>query len=452
MLPKIDANFGRRASRRDCLSSRSGVDAAVVPLPRLRLLKQVGGVDDAVLPARIAPSDKMGVLQPPRLLLSRADFGESDNHCAGQCFKHDGADHLQPSRRGRGLLRPLDDRGQAFLSQPPRSRSPPPLRNRKDDALQDDLPQENVAALLQQRARERVKEQRRQRRRLAREEEERRQQDEQERTERAQRAVGQIEAHRRELARQAADRVRRSREDREDRAQEREELESARRERMRRYQTPAQIRELRRLEHNQRSPSRGSHIEDDCEIGDVSMPRRAARAPSAEIQDVRERRRGSRGRARSKPSRQNNASECKKPPELATKSEESLAVAPPVSKPDMPEISQPPPMVAAESLVEGVSESIEQLPHVEVADQHGAAPVGKPDTSKVQEHHPMLGEEALAEGTPQGVEQLLDVEAPPGEARGEIDDIRQRLCEALDLAIETGALVEAMRLLADVTA
>lgn len=272
MLPKIDANFGRAASRREILQSRSG-EAAVVPLPRLRLLKQVAveEADPTTSPAYPSLESAPAPLPPPqrRLLRSRADSADPRPGSGSQ-----------PPRRGRGLLRPLDLNGEA---QAPRS--PPPLpRPDREASLPVAEHEGDSAALLQQRARERVKEQRRAARRQAREEEDRRRKEEQERIERAERSASQVEAHRRDLARHAAERARRSREDREDKAQEREELQSARRERMRRYQNPSQRRDLARLDTrrpSRASPSGGSEpeasaapdeIADVCSCGCELMP------------------------------------------------------------------------------------------------------------------------------------------------------------------------------------
>lgn len=176
---------------------------------------------------------------------------------------------------------------------------------------------DSAAALLQQRARERVKEQRRQRRREAREEEERRHQEEQDRLERVQRQSSQVEAHRHNLAKQAAERARRVREDKEDKVHEREELQSARRERMRRYQTPAKIREITDSEphnHCRSSASGGSgseapvgnvdagHVvgEDVCSCGNVFMP------DSAFCRKCGEKRLGELKEARDSPERRGN--------------------------------------------------------------------------------------------------------------------------------------------------
>lgn len=477
MLPRIDANNGRRGTRREFLNSRNGAEAVVVPLPRLRLLKQVGGaVEDTVLPAPLAPLEKVGAPPQRRLLISRAESGDPDHRA--------GTDHLQAARRGRGLLRPLGDRGQAMPSQPARSRSPPPLRHGRDELLQDDSPQEDVAALLQQRARERVKEQRRQRRRLAREEEERRQQDEWDRAERAQRSAGQIEAHRRELARQAADRARRSREDREDRAQEREELQSARKERMRRYQTPAQIRELRRVENNPRSVSRDSHAEDDIELKDANMPRRAARAPSPELQEVRERRRGSRGRARNGHPRKHHAPETDEMEDHAQKIEESpVATTREVARQQQETHSAvcetgtleiQPPSILDESSADAIPESSVQTKLEEVASQHETHTDYKPDVSEIgltcptteAESSPPPVVEEVANQSETNTDCKPDVteigatcptivaespvqaiveEAPSLAVATNDSDIQRQLREALDKALADGELDRALR-------
>lgn len=336
MLPRIDANGGRGTSRRDILQSRSGADVALAPLPRLRLLKQADTWQPEELPQQLPPlgapppvphlGAPPGLPPPRKLLRSRGDSNEQRPGSGGQ------------HRRGRGLLRPLDLSGEAH-HQP---RAPPVLPWASPDKLRrEDHEADSAAALQQQLARDRVKEQRRHLRRAAREEEERRHQDDQDRLDRVQRQAGQVEAHRRDLARQAAERQRRLHEDREALTHENEELQSARRERARRYQTPAQIREMRRFDHNHPSASAGSGSEaptllcddvhsacdDLCVCGNIFMPdsafcrkcgekrlgglkeggpgvrggqQRAGRAPNAEVQGSRDRegRRSHGGRSR----------------------------------------------------------------------------------------------------------------------------------------------------------
>lgn len=294
MLPRLDVNAGRGASRRDILQSRSGAEQPHSDkLPRLRLLKQVGDESPVahLPPAYPPPHPSLPSAAPvrrggfaaaeeeyrdarqPRLPRSRGDSNERRPGSGGH-------------RRGRGLLRPLEHGAEAKYE----PRAPPvlPAANR-DPSIEVYEETDPASLLLQQRARERVKEQRRQQRRAAREEQERKQQAEQERLDRAERAQVPIEAHRRDLGRQAAERARRFREDREDKAAEREELQSARRERMRRYQTPSQIRELRRSDQqhhsNRLSSSVGSgseaagcqaddvhSVENVCSCGNVFMP------------------------------------------------------------------------------------------------------------------------------------------------------------------------------------
>lgn len=302
MLPKIDAFGGRGAPRGDALQNR-----AVVALPRLRLLKQVSPEETPQhwpppAAAHLGGGSALPIPPGRRLLRSR---GDSNERRPG-----DGNNN----RRGRGLLRPLDLGDEAHHE----PRSPPvlPWANRGGE-LQVEHEADSAAALLQQRARERVKEQRRQRRREAREEEERRQQEEQDRLERVQRQSSQVEAHRHNLAKQAAERARRVREDKEDKVHEREELQSARRERMRRYQTPAKIREITDSEphhHCRSSASGGSgseapagnvdggHVaaEDVCSCGNVFMP------DSAFCRKCGEKRLGELKEARDSPERRGN--------------------------------------------------------------------------------------------------------------------------------------------------
>lgn len=336
MLPKIDVHAGRGAPRRDYVLARDGEPSSVVPLPRLRLLKQVGGEEQQLA----------AVVAPQRKLLYGADADASSPRL-GKMGTPDGrpGSNQQVQRRGRGLLRPLDAAGEARLLG--RTRSPPPQpRAARGRSLSEDedVEVEGTALLLQQRARERVKQERKQRRRVAKEEEERKQQEEQERLDRAQKNAGSVEAHRRELARNAAERARRLREDREVAEHEREELQSARRERIRRYETPDKIRELRHKDHRdgndsgsssevpgdqlpetcgkcgnmlmadsnfcrncgaKRLPSGRAHPGgrsgvprsmapmQDIGAGAAAGPRRAARAPSADPQSRRARRRRS---------------------------------------------------------------------------------------------------------------------------------------------------------------
>lgn len=145
----------------------------------------------------------------------------------------------EEGNRGRGLLRPLnsDAKVRPLL---PRSFSPGQMHYEEVD----------FAAALQQHARERVRDHHRQRRREARDEEKRKLQEEKERQERAQQALPQIEAHRRELARQAAEKQKREREDREIHAHELDDLASARRERTRRYMMPDKVREVKQQQQH----------------------------------------------------------------------------------------------------------------------------------------------------------------------------------------------------------
>mmetsp|Transcript_17571 Transcript_17571/g.29304 ORF Transcript_17571/g.29304 Transcript_17571/m.29304 type:complete len:515 (-) Transcript_17571:63-1607(-) len=335
MLPKIDLHGGRGPQRRDLGHARDGEPSAVVPLPRLRLLKQVAGEEQAVSAAAPLPPQR----KPPSAVgaargLHAGPRADSEEVRPGS--------NQQPQKRGRGLLRPLDPSGEVRL--PGRSRSPPvqprSLHSRYDSRAgaeeEEEDTEESTALLLQQRARERIKQERRQRRRAAKEEEERKLQEEQERLDRAQKNAGQVEAHRRELARQAAERSRRLREDREAAMQEREELQSARRERMSRYMTPDKIREWRQKDGGNEHEDGGSSNEavaDQppllCDCGNQFMPdavfcrkcgakrpggkrvrpvngsgrpspepgavRRAARAPSTEPPSRRARRRRSEG-------------------------------------------------------------------------------------------------------------------------------------------------------------
>lgn len=281
MLPRIDANGGRGTSRRDILQSRSGADAALAPLPRLRLLKQAGPWQPDQLPQQLPPLDApppvphLGApaeLPPPRRLLRSR--GESNERRPGSGGQH---------RRGRGLLRPLDPSGEARHE----PRAPPVLPWASPGKLQtEDREVDSAAALQQQLARDRVKEQRRQLRRAAREEEERRHQDDQDRLDRVQRQAGQVEAHRRDLARQAAERQRRLHEDREAQTHEREELQSARRERVRRVAHQCQ--------------QQGGSTFEEGSPGVRGSQRRAGRAPNAEVQGSRDRERRQRHGGRSR--------------------------------------------------------------------------------------------------------------------------------------------------------
>lgn len=292
MLPRIDLHGGRGA-RREILSRNGTERAEPVALPRLRLLKQIGG-DDAgqqLPPLAGAQGESRSSIHampaplPPqrRLLPSRGDSSERR--------LSDGSKE-QP-RRGRGLLRPLNP-GSEREARPRETRAPPvlPWAQKEEAIALDDEDDEIIAdALQRRRAQDRVRERRRQQKKAAREEEERRVLEDQEKNERVWQQAGEVEAYRRNLARQAADRQRRLKEGQEICVQEREELQSARRERIRRYQTPSQIREIRRLDPHPRHLSKASAsdysgsvvsiapaddiygaIEDACSCGNVFLP------------------------------------------------------------------------------------------------------------------------------------------------------------------------------------
>ncbi|CAJ1392864.1 unnamed protein product [Effrenium voratum] len=231
MLPKLDLHGGR--GHRD-QETKSGSEA-VVALPKLRLLRQVGR--DEHEPSRVNA-------RTPRANAPRSPRSPS----------------LEAPKRGRGM-------------RPGREvRSPSPVRHGHHFA-------EEQSFVPQQDAQHRVRQVLRQKRRKAKEEEELKALEEKERQERQQKSLPQVEAYRRELARKAAEMHRRERATKETAAHEQEQLASARRERVNRYLTPDVIStHLRRFEESSEMSQSGEERERKRPAG--SSIRRAPRMES----------------------------------------------------------------------------------------------------------------------------------------------------------------------------
>eukprot|EP00931_Biecheleriopsis_adriatica_P019308 TRINITY_DN13198_c0_g1_i1.p1 TRINITY_DN13198_c0_g1~~TRINITY_DN13198_c0_g1_i1.p1 ORF type:complete len:457 (-),score=115.36 TRINITY_DN13198_c0_g1_i1:71-1441(-) len=257
MLPKLDPNGGR-GSLKD--HPKHAGSEAVVALPRLRLLKQVGVEGEDVSPVRRRRNS-------PRL---------------HQAFAPAEGEEFEAPRRGRGILRPLGDKIPA-----PSIRSPSPLPQARPSvqSLED-----SGSYMPHNEARQRVRQHNRQRRRRAKEEEELRLSEERERSERIQRALPQVEAHRREIARRAAENQRREKAEKDSSVLEKEQLASARRERLNRYTTPDAINEhLRACDEKVPERSRQLDTQDRQEkrkAANSSAARRATPPPREERDSV----------------------------------------------------------------------------------------------------------------------------------------------------------------------
>eukprot|EP00439_Symbiodinium_sp_Y106_P083518 s1605_g23.t1 len=179
MLPKLDLHGARGLHQEP---SKASGNEAVISLPRLRLLRQVG-------------QDK-------------------DTGTAGTLLH-------SPGRRGHASRSPLHS---------DEARSPSPQRAVHNEEPPSYMPQQD--------AQQRVRHHMRQKRRKAKEEEDMRMLEEKERAERVQKTLPHVEAYRHELARKAAELHRRERAEKEMVALEQEQLTSARRERVNRYMTP----------------------------------------------------------------------------------------------------------------------------------------------------------------------------------------------------------------------
>mmetsp|Transcript_98796 Transcript_98796/g.175944 ORF Transcript_98796/g.175944 Transcript_98796/m.175944 type:complete len:443 (-) Transcript_98796:52-1380(-) len=256
MLPSLDPNGGRGALKD---FPRNG-NEAVVALPRLRLLRQVGTE------------------------VPRGPGGESRNSSPRD------TDELDVPRRGRGLLRPHGEkeRGQTLARSPS---VPPQLR-------QQQLSPEDNSFTPHNDARQRVRQHNRQRRRKVREEDERRASEERDRQDRVQRSLPQVEAHRREAGKRAAELHRRDRVEKETAFLQQDQLNSARREKTKRYMNPEAINDLRRTDQKLPSLSRpiGPQVLRDISsseskerplVPDSSGNRRAHRPPSEEDTEAR---------------------------------------------------------------------------------------------------------------------------------------------------------------------
>lgn len=139
--------------------------------------------------------------------------------------------------RGRALLRPIGNEVRL-----PSVRSPSPLPRERSNIRST----EEHSYVPHHEARQRVRQHNRLSRKKTREEEDRRAQEERERHERTQRALPQLEAYRREIGRKAHEILRREVAEKEAAEREREELASARQDRIGRYMTPDRISETRR--------------------------------------------------------------------------------------------------------------------------------------------------------------------------------------------------------------
>lgn len=280
MLPKLDGRVRGALPLDGERRGRALNEEKVVALPRLRLLKQVSP------PSLLGDEEQY---RPRRRPLSRGELAPAEKDPG---TRPGSGGSGQPGRRGRGILRPLHADGK-----PPMPRSPPqlPVQGRPprlesvDVASSQDLrPASFCPADVQERARERVRERRKQRRRHVREEDERKLQEEQERMERAQQQQSHVDSHRHQLAKAAAEQERRRKETKAAASKEREELELARRGRVRQYRTPDAINELvSRVEvsaNSRRPASRGpaAHRSKSPAPPTTTPPRGRATAASAE--------------------------------------------------------------------------------------------------------------------------------------------------------------------------
>eukprot|EP00439_Symbiodinium_sp_Y106_P083577 s1605_g23.t2 len=220
MLPKLDLHGARGLHQEP---SKASGNEAVISLPRLRLLRQVG-------------QDK-------------------DTGTAGTLLH-------SPGRRGHASRSPLHS---------DEARSPSPQRAVHNEEPPSYMPQQD--------AQQRVRHHMRQKRRKAKEEEDMRMLEEKERAERVQKTLPHVEAYRHELARKAAELHRRERAEKEMVALEQEQLTSARRERVNRYIKPEVIQENFLKSENGSTPTQSLEVHKRGR-GMVRPGREKARSPS----------------------------------------------------------------------------------------------------------------------------------------------------------------------------
>ncbi|CAE7867875.1 HUA1 [Symbiodinium necroappetens] len=220
MLPKLDLHGARGLHQEP---SKASGNEAVISLPRLRLLRQVG-------------QDK-------------------DTGTAGTLLH-------SPGRRGHASPSPLDS---------DEARSPSPQRAVHDEEPPSYMPQHD--------AQQRVRHHMRQKRRKAKEEEHMRILEEKERADRVQKTLPHVEAYRHELARKAAELHRREKAEKEMAALEQEQLTSARRERVNRYIKPEVIQENFLKSENGSTPTQSLEVHKRGR-GMVRPGREKARSPS----------------------------------------------------------------------------------------------------------------------------------------------------------------------------
>lgn len=181
---------------------------------------------------------------------------------------------LQEAPRGRALLRPI---GNEVRLPVVRSKSPLP---RERSGIRST---EEHSYMPHNEARQRVRHHNRQSRRKAKEEEDRCAQEERERHERTQRALPQLQSHRREIGRKAHEILRREVAEKEAAQRERGELASARQDRISRYMTPDRISETRR--HSRGSRGFSSQVSQDSgSVRPDEHPGRTAEAGDAKTQ------------------------------------------------------------------------------------------------------------------------------------------------------------------------
>jgi len=220
MLPKLDLHGARGLHQEP---SKASGNEAVISLPRLRLLRQVG-------------QDK-------------------DTGTAGTLLH-------SPGRRGHASRSPLHS---------DEARSPSPQRAVHNEEPPSYMPQQD--------AQQRVRHHMRQKRRKAKEEEDMRMLEEKERAERVQKTLPHVEAYRHELTRKAAELHRRERAEKEMVALEQEQLTSARRERVNRYIKPEVIQENFLKSENGSTPTQSLEVHKRGR-GMVRPGREKARSPS----------------------------------------------------------------------------------------------------------------------------------------------------------------------------
>lgn len=190
---------------------------------------------------------------------------------------------LHEAARGRCLLRPIGNE-----MRKPLIRSPSPL---PQERLHTGTAEDHTFTPHDE-ARQRIRQHNRQSRRKAREEEERLVQEEKERQERSQRTLPQSQAYRRERGRKAHEVLRREAAEKEAAEREREELTSARQDRISRYMTPDKINEMRRhtqgfsSQVSQDSNYSGSPAVRQAELPGKTSEARDAKAPIAAESEI----------------------------------------------------------------------------------------------------------------------------------------------------------------------